>query len=102
MSGILILIKDIPTAGGVFDTPTTQEVQVEASVKSVGYREVYEAMGHGLNPEKVFVLPYAYMYHDEKRCRFCGVEYDIIRTYETESNGIELTVQRRQVTGSAT
>lgn len=79
---------------GVNDSPLESERTVFCTVRSVGMRENYEALAHGLHPELVFVLTQDFEYQGEQRCRYNGVYYDIIRTYVTEADGIELTAQR--------
>lgn len=91
---VLTLIADSPAAHGRFDAPTEQRRQVYCTVRSVGMRESYEAMSHGLRPEYVFVLTHSFEYSGEKRCEFHGVTYHVIRTYVNESDGIEITVER--------
>lgn len=91
---ILTLISESPDPRSVNDAATATERDVFCTVRSVGMRESYEAMAHGLMPELVFVLAQDFEYQGEKRCRRGNVYYDIIRTYVTETDGIELTVQR--------
>lgn len=91
---VLTLIVESPQAHGVHESITASERTVLCTVRSVGMTESYTAMGHGLAPEWVFVLTHAFEYEGEKRCRFQGVDYRIIRTYVTEADSIELTVER--------
>lgn len=91
---VLTLITDSPAEAGVFDPRTETARDVLCTVRSVGMREAYEAMGHGLRPEWVFVLSHDFEYQGEQRCRYHGVEYRVIRTYVTEADGIEITVER--------
>lgn len=91
---VLTLIADDPTAHGVFDSPDEYQRDVYCTVRSVGMRETYEALGHGLHPEWVFELTHSFEYQGEKRCIFQGIKYNIIRTYITESDGIEITAER--------
>lgn len=96
---VLTLIADHPDARGVFDTCTETERNVYCTVHSVGMNESYLALSHGLFPEYVFDLAHDFEYNGEKRCRFHGIEYRIIRTYRTETDGIELTVERAKKGG---
>ena len=98
-SDVLTLISESPEARGVNERATATERNVFCTVRSVTMRENYEALAHGMMPELVFVLAQDFEYQGEKRCKRGGVYYDIIRTYVTEADGIELTVQRstRQV-----
>lgn len=91
---VLTLISEAPTAHGRFDTSTEIRRDVYCTVRSVGMREAYEAMSHGLRPELVFVLTHSFEYQDEKRCEFHGIPYTILRTYVTQADGIEITVER--------
>lgn len=87
------LIREGPK--GVFDPESATPREVFCTVRSVGMREVYEAMGHGLRPEIVIDLAHACEYQGEQYAELEGVPYEIIRTYRSETNGIELTLQRR-------
>jgi len=91
---VLTLITDSPKAHGRFDAPTEERRQVYCTVRSVGMREAYEAMSHGLRPEWVFQLTHSFEYQGEKRCIFRNEEYHVIRTYVTDADGIEITVER--------
>lgn len=90
---VLTLIAEA-TPRGVNDTPLVTEHTVFCTIHSVGMRENYEALAHGLHPEVVFVLSQDFEYQGEQRCRCGGVYYDIIRTYVTDADAIELTAQR--------
>lgn len=90
----LTLINETPAARGIFEAKEETEREVLCTVRSVGMQEAYTAMGHGLHPEWVFQLTHAFEYEGEKRCRFQGVEYRVIRTYVTEADTIEITVER--------
>lgn len=91
---VLTLIKETPASHGRFDTSTETQRTVYCTVRSVGMREAYEALSHGLAPEWVFVLTHDFEYEGEKRCIFRGVEYRVLRTYVNENDGIEITVER--------
>lgn len=91
---VLTLISETPEAHGRFDAPEPTRRDVFCTVRSVGMREAYEALSHGLRPEWVFVLTHSFEYQGEKRCEFRGLPYTILRTYVTEADGIEITVER--------
>lgn len=91
---VITLISDVPEARGRFEAHTEIRRVVYCTVKSVGMRETYEAMSHGLKPEWVFELTHSFEYQGEKECEFKGIRYRIIRTYVTEADGIEITVER--------
>ena len=63
-------------------------------MKSVGQTEVYQANAAGLNPELKIFLAHDFEYEGERLCEIGGQRFDILRTYVTETDGIELTLQR--------
>ena len=91
---VLTLIADEPAAHGRFEAVTPVRRTVFCTVRSVGMRESYEAMSHGLRPEYVFQLTHSFEYQDEKRCEYHGVLYNVVRTYVTDADGIEIIVER--------
>lgn len=91
---VVILYGETPRAHGVLDDPILTSRTVYCEVKSVSQTEAYQARATGLNPEYRLVLSHSFEYKGEKLCMFRGIQYNIIRTYVTESDGIELTVQR--------
>ena len=93
------LITVSPEAGGVGLEPTETKRTVYCTVKSIGQQEAYLAMGQGLNPELKVILAHDFEYEGEGLCELDGVRYEILRTYITETDGIELTLQR--VAGNA-
>lgn len=90
----LDLISERPKAHGIFEEKTEEKRRVLCTVRSVGMNESYIARGQGFSPEYVFQLTHSFEYKGEKRCIYHDVEYRIIRTYITESDGIEITVER--------
>ena len=88
------LITVNPEAAGVGTEPTETKRTVFCTVKSIGQQEAYLAMGQGLNPELKVVLAHDFEYEGERLCELDSVRYDILRTYVTETDGIELTLQR--------
>ena len=93
------LIRVNPEAAGVGTEPAEMKRTVYCTVKSIGMQEAYQAMGIGLNPELKIVLAHDFEYEGEGLCELEGVRYRILRTYITEADGIELTLQR--VVGNA-
>ena len=91
---VLDLITVSPEAAGVGTEPTETKRTVFCTVKSIGQQEAYLAMGQGLNPELKVILAHDFEYEGERLCELGGVRYDILRTYITEADGIELTLQR--------
>ena len=88
------LIAETPAAHGVLDDPAESLRKVFCTEKSVGQTETYQARATGLNPELKLVLAHAFEYHGEKQLIYCGERYEILRTYRTETDSIELTVPR--------
>ena len=91
---VLTLIEEVQGSHGRFEDATERRRDVYCTVRSVGMRESYEAMSHGLRPEWVFVLTHSFEYHGERKCEYHGIEYTVLRTYVTEADGIEITVER--------
>ena len=88
------LIAVSPEATGVGLDPAETKRRVFCTVKSVGMQEAYQAMGIGLNPELKVILAHDFEYQDEPMLELDGKRYRIIRTYVTETDGIELTIQK--------
>lgn len=61
--------------------------------QSAGRNEFYNAAAAGHRPEHVFVI-HGYEYNGETIVEFDGVKYTVIRTYQTDFEEIELTVER--------
>ena len=88
------LITVSPEAAGVGTERTETSRTVFCTIRSIGQQEAYLAMGQGLNPEMKVVLAHDFEYQGEGMCEIGGVRYQILRTYVTETDGIELTLQR--------
>lgn len=88
------LIKVSPEASGVGTEPAETRRTVYCTVKSIGQQEAYLAMGQGLNPEWKVILAHDFEYEGERLCEMDGVRYEILRTFITETDGAELTLQR--------
>ena len=95
-ANVLTLISVSPEAAGVGTEPTESTRDVFCTVQSIGQQEAYLAMGQGLNPELKVILAHDFEYEGERLAELGGVPYDILRTYVTETDGIELTLQRTQ------
>lgn len=93
---VLTLITVSPDAAGVGTDPAETRREVFCTIRSIGQQEAYLAMGQGLNPEWKVTLAHDFEYGGERICELGGVRYDILRTYITETDGIELTLQRVQ------
>ena len=98
-AGIATLIRVSPEAEGVGTERAEIRRDVYCTVRSIGMQEAYQAMATGLNPEMKIILAHDFEYQDEPLLEYAGKRYTILRTYITEADGIELTVQR--VTGNA-
>ena len=93
-ANVIKLIAVNPEATGVGMDPAETKREVFCTVKSIGQQEAYLAMGQGLNPELKVILAHDFEYEGERLADMDGVRYDILRTYVTETDGIELTLQR--------
>ena len=92
--GFLQLVGQSPEAHGVGEDVTELRRTVYCTVKSIGMQEAYQAMGIGLNPELKVILAHDFEYGGEPLCELNGTRFRILRTYITETDGIELTLQR--------
>ena len=93
-STVVKLIKENPAAHGVGTEPTETERTVFCTLKSIGMQEAYQAMGVGLRPELKVILAHDFEYEGEPIAELFGERFRVIRTYITETDGIELTIQR--------
>jgi len=93
-ANVLDLITVSPEAAGVGTEPTETRRTVFCTIRSIGQQEAYLALGQGLNPELKVILAHDFEYEGERLCEMDGVRYDILRTYVTEEDTIELTLQR--------
>ena len=93
-ANVVDLITVSPEAAGVGTEPAETKRTVYCTVRGIGQKEAYLAMGQGLNPEMKVVLAHDIEYQGEGMCEIGGVRYQILRTYVTETDGIELTLQR--------
>lgn len=88
-----------PSPRGAFEPAEPTKRTVFCTVRSVGMRESYEALSHGLRPELVLVLAQDFEYHGEGYAIVDGVHYRILRTYVTQEDGVELTLERKEDRG---
>ena len=93
-SNVVTLIAESPDAHGVGVDAEESSRTVFCTVKSIGMQEAYQAMGIGLAPELKVILAHDFEYDGEPIAELCGVRFKILRTYITEQDGIELTLQR--------
>jgi hypothetical protein len=73
--------------------PVETRTTILCSVKSAGRNDFYSGAAAGLRPEYIFTV-HAYEYGGERNVEFEGVRYRVIRTYQTGTEEIELTVER--------
>ena len=91
---LLKLEKSTDDAGNVIETVAGRK-QVFVADKSIGQKEVYEALAVGLKPEIKFVLSDYIDYEDERAVEFEGERYNVIRTHRKEgTTKIELVVSK--------
>ena len=64
-------------------------------VKSIGMSEFYQANAEGFKPELKFVIADYLDYNNEKIVNYDGRDYEVIRTFRSQSNSLEITVQRQ-------
>ncbi|HAN09366.1 MAG TPA: phage head-tail adapter protein [Clostridiales bacterium] len=73
--------------------PTLKETTVLCKIKSVSRSEFYNSAKSGLKPEIIFVV-HGYEYNEEKQVNFEDVVYNVIRTYATDFEEVELVCER--------
>ncbi len=92
---MMTLINDAGQPLSVFEPSQPVERTVYCTVRSVSYKERYEAASHGLRPELIVKLADTLEYQGERRCVLDGQEYTIMHDYLTQDGGVELTLERR-------
>lgn len=93
-ANVVDLIAVSPEVSGVGTDPAETKRSVPCTVRSIGMQEAYQAMGIGLNPELKVILAHDFEYGGERLCEINSQRYRILRVYVTETDGIELTLQR--------
>ncbi len=78
--------------------PVETKKDILCGLKSIGRNEFYNAAATGLKPEITFII-HAYEYSGQKKVEFEGVPYNVIRTYESSFEELELTCERIISTG---
>lgn len=95
-ANVATLYKDETQPLGVFDTAVETGRTVFCTVRSVSYRERYEAAAHGLRPEIIIRLADNAEYEDETRCVIEGIEFRVMHPWANPRDGsVELTLERR-------
>lgn len=72
--------------------PVETRNPILCKLMSVGRQEFYAAAQSGLKPELVFVI-HAYEYNGERKVEFEGSQYNVVRTYRTGFEEMELICQ---------
>ena len=88
------LVKESTAARGVHDSAAETLRRLLCEVRSVTRSEFYSALAIGIKPQVILKLSLAEDYENEHQCIFEGMRYEILRTYETNDGGIELTVRQ--------
>lgn len=96
---VIQLITETESAHGVHATVTETAREVMCTVRSVNRSEYYNALNVGIEPSLVFYLALSDDYQGERVVRYQGLKYRVVRTYLTEDDGIEITVERSDVNG---
>jgi len=78
--------------------PVETKKDILCGLKSIGRNEFYNAAATGLKPEITFII-HAYEYSGQKKVEFEGVSYNVIRTYATNFEEMELVCERIISTG---
>ena len=91
---VIYLITENASAHGVHAQVTRTERMVYCAIRSVSRAEFYTALNVGIEPEYVFALSVADEYQGERYVRYRDQIFDVVRTYVTEEDGIEITVRR--------
>lgn len=97
---VISLISENRTGHGVHETVTETERTVYCTVESVRRTEYYTALNVGIQPEFVFKLSLAEDYQNERLIMYHGQKFRVVRTYMTEDDGIEITVERSDENGT--
>lgn len=97
---VIQLISENRSGHGVHEAVTETARTVMCTVQSVRRTEFYNALNAGIQPEYVFVLALAEDYQNERIVMFHGQKFNVIRTYMTAGDGIEITVERSSENGT--
>jgi SPP1 family predicted phage head-tail adaptor len=97
---VIDLVTENRTGHGVHEAVTDSERTVMCTVESVRRSEYYNALNAGFQPEYVFKLALANDYQNERIVKFHGQKFRVVRTYLTDDDGIEITVERSDENGT--
>lgn len=87
-----ITLVGTQTPKGVFEPSVKSQTVVPCKVRSVTRSEAYQAKAVGLNPSIVFELAVAEDYQRQRTIIFHGVEYRVVRTYQSDF-GLEIVCE---------
>ena len=89
----LLEVREFTGYGAELQREISGRRKVYANVKTVGYREFYQAAANGLKPTLVFTIALYWEYQGEKMIEYNGELYDVIRMYRTkDGENAEITV----------
>ena len=97
---VITLITENRTGHGVHEAVTDTERTAMCEVASVRRSEYYSAANAGYRPEYVFKLALAEDYQNERLLKYHGQRFRVVRTYRTDDDGIEITVERSDERGT--
>lgn len=86
---VCYLVKEDPSARGLFDPATLEERMVYCRTESVGSADFWRAQTAGVELTLVFILSDFIEYHGEKLIRYGDRYYQVARTY---INGREIEI----------
>ena len=87
---IVTLVKENPTAHGMFDKPGKTLRTLYCEIDSVGMNETYQAMSNGLEAEYTIKLALAEDYQNEKIAVYNNNNYRVIRSASLPNGGLKL------------
>ena len=97
---VIDLVTETRSGHGVHEAVTESARTVFCTVQSVTRNEYYTALNAGVTPEFVFRLALAEDYQNERIVIWRGQKFRVVRTYVTEDDGIEITVERSDERGT--
>ena len=97
---VIELITENRTGHGVHEAVTETTRTVMCTVESVRRSEYYTALNAGFQPEYVFRIALAADYQNERIVKYHGQKFRVVRTYLTDDDGIEITVERSDENGT--
>lgn len=87
----IALIHQTYTENSMGDPVSVEtETVVLCGLKSIGRNEFYQAAATGLKPELIFLI-HGYEYNGEQKVKFEGATYQVMRTYATSFEELEMT-----------